>query len=91
MRAAAPREAVITAPPLICVEILSPDNRIYRAKLALVDYLAMGVVHNWLIDPIRRAAFRFDATGPHEADPTALRIPDSPIHLDLTDAFAALD
>jgi Uma2 family endonuclease len=91
MRADAPRESVITIPPLICVEILSPDDRIYRAKLVLSDYLAMGVVHNWLIDPLRRAAFTFDATGLHEADPTRLTVPNTPIHLDLTEAFAAID
>ena len=91
MRAESPREAVITVPPLICVEILSPDDRIYRAKLVLADYLRMGVPHNWLIDPLRRAAFTFDADGLHEANPTALTISGTPIHLDLTEAFAAID
>jgi Uma2 family endonuclease len=91
MRIDAPREEVITVPPLICVEVLSPDDRIYRAKFVLADYLNMGVQNIWLIDPLRRAAYTFDAKGLHEADPTNLTVPNSEIRLDLTEAFAAID
>jgi len=91
LRADAPREQVTTTPPLLCVEILSPEDRLSRAKLVLADYLAMGVENIWLIDPIYRAAFTFNAAGLHEADPTGLRVPNTPIHLDLTGPFAALD
>jgi Uma2 family endonuclease len=91
LRADAPREKVTTTPPLICIEILSPEDRIPRAKLVLADYLAMGVQNIWLIDPIQRKAFTFDTTGLHEADPTNLTVPTTPIHLNLTEAFAAID
>ncbi len=91
LRADAPRERVTLTPPLLCIEILSPEDRLPRAKEVLADYFAMGVPNIWLIDPIRRAAFTFDATGLHEADPTHLTIPNTPIHLDLTEAFAAID
>ena len=91
LRADAPREEVTTHPPLICVEVLSPEDRLSRVKLVLADYLAMGVENIWLLDPIYRAAWAFDATGLHEADPTRLLVPGTPIHLDLTEAFAALD
>lgn len=91
LRANAPREKVTQTPPLICIEILSPEDRLTRAKEVLADYLAMGVQNVWLIDPIRRTASTFDATGLHEADPTRLTVPNTPIHLDLTEAFAAID
>ncbi len=91
LRSNAPREEVTTTPPLICIEVLSPEDRIPRAKLVLADYLAMGVPNIWLIDPIRRAAFTFDAAGLHEADPANLQVSNTPISLDLTEAFAALD
>ena len=91
LRADAPREQVTTTPPLICVEILSPDDRLSRTKLVLADYLAMGVENIWLIDPIYRAAFTFNAAGLHEADPTQLTVPNTPIRVDLTDIFAAID
>ena len=91
LRADAPREKVTETPPLICIEILSPEDRLSRAELVLADYHAMGVENIWLIDPIRRSAHTFDAAGLHHADVTQLRVANSGIQLDLTEAFAALD
>lgn len=91
LRTDAPREKVTQTPPLICIEILSPEDRLSRAERVLADYLAMGVPNLWLIDPLRRSAYTFDAAGLHHADPTRLAVPSSPIALDLTEPFAALD
>lgn len=68
LRADAPREPVTETPPLICIEIMSPEDRLSRAKLVLTDYLKMGVEHIWLIDPQRRAWYTFNAQGLHEQD-----------------------
>ena len=87
----APREAVPTIPPLICIEVVTEGQSPEDEVETLSDYLAMGVKSIWLVDPVRRAAFTFDADGLHEADPTGLMIPNSPIQLDLTEAFAAID
>lgn len=91
LRADAPREQVVETPPLICIEILSPEDRLPRAALVLADYLAMGVENIWLIDPLRRAAYTFDTGGLRVADPTRLEVKNTPILLDLTEPFAALD
>jgi Uma2 family endonuclease len=91
LHADAPHEEVTATPPLLCIEILSPEDRLSRAKLVLADYLAMGVSNLWLIDPIRRVAYTFDATGLHEADTNCLTVPNTPIRLDLTAFFAKLD
>jgi Uma2 family endonuclease len=91
LRADTPHEDVTATPPLICIEILSPKDRLPRAKVVLSDYLAMGVPNLWLIDPIRRIAYTFDATGLHLADTTSLTVPNTPIHLDLTAFFDRLD
>jgi Uma2 family endonuclease len=91
LRADAPHEPVTATPPLICIEILSPEDRLSRAKVVLGDYLAMGVRNLWLIDPIRRVAYTFDQSGLHEADTTTLKVPETPIHLDLTAFFDKLD
>ncbi len=91
LRADAPREKVTATPPLLCVEILSPKDRFSRVQVRLEDYLAMGVATSWLIDPIRRSAYIFDANGLHPADPTRLTVPNTPILVDLTEPFAALD
>ena len=91
LRADAPREQVTTTPPLICIEIMSPEDRIPRVTRVLADYLAMGVPNIWLVDPANRGAFTFDATGLHPADPTNLHVSNTPIHIDLTEAFAAIE
>jgi Uma2 family endonuclease len=89
--ASAPFEEVLTTPPLICIEVLSPGDRAARAEVVLADYLAMGVANIWFIDPVRRAAYTFGPAGLQEADPANLTVPNTPIHLDLTPAFAKLD
>lgn len=91
MQADAPREKVTQTPPLICIEILSPEDRLTRAEVVLADYRALGVQNIWLIDPLRRSAFTFDQTGLRHTDPTRLAVPNTPILLDLTEPFAALD
>lgn len=91
LRADAPHEHITATPPLICIEILSPEDRLSRAELVLADYVAMGVPNIWLIDPLRRAAHTYDTAGLHIADPTNLTVTGKPIRLDLTEAFAKLD
>lgn len=44
-------------PPLLCIEILSPDDRLSRLVKVVADYLAFGVPMIWIIDPYDRAAF----------------------------------
>jgi Uma2 family endonuclease len=91
LRAEAPYEEVTTAPPLLCIEILSPEDRISRAETVLADYFAMGVKNIWLIEPIRRDAFTYDGLALRVADPTQLTVSGTPVHVDLSEIFADLD
>lgn len=50
-------EEVIQTPPLLVVEILSPEDRVSRTEERIEDYLAMGVPYVWLIDPTSRRAW----------------------------------
>jgi Uma2 family endonuclease len=90
LRGDAPREKVTATPPLICIEILSPEDRMSRAKRVLADYWTMGAKNIWLIDPVYQSAFTFDGSGLHEADPCKLTVAGTAITLDLTEAFAAI-
>src|ERR1700690_2975335 len=38
-----PSEQILTKPPFICIEILSPEDRMSRVEERIDDYLAMGV------------------------------------------------
>jgi len=50
----APREKIITTPPALCIEILSPEDTVTRTLERIKEYLSMGVPTCWIIDPVRR-------------------------------------
>ena len=85
-----PDEQIFTRPPFLCVEILSPDDRMSRMDRKIRDYLDFGVRFVWLIDPVNRTATIYT---PHQAtlvrDET-LRTADPEIVISLADLFAAL-
>ncbi len=90
LHADAPREPVTETPPFVCIEILSPEDRLSRARTVLQDYLSMGVEHIWLIDPLRRVSYIYDATGLHEHE-GPLTAANTPISIDVEALFARLD
>jgi Uma2 family endonuclease len=49
-------EEVFTQPPFLCIEILSPEDRIARVWERIRDYFEMGVSNVWVIDPETRTA-----------------------------------
>ena len=55
----APREQVITHPPLAVFEILSPEDTMTRMLEKLADYEHMGIAAIWVIDPRNRSYFQF--------------------------------
>ena len=86
-----PMEKIRITPPLICIEILSPEDRMSRTVRVLHDYLGMGVENLWLFDPIDRVALTYSASGLKLVDITRLTIPKFPVYLDLPELFASLD
>ena len=50
-------EQILTKPPFLCIEILSPDDRWVRVEQRINDFLAMGVPYVWVIDPQTRQAY----------------------------------
>ncbi len=51
---AGPQPDVLTAPPLLIIEILSPDDSYSDTQERAQDYRAMGVETVWIIDPKTR-------------------------------------
>jgi Uma2 family endonuclease len=51
------KDEVQVKPPLLCIEILSPDDRLSRLLRIISEYLAFGVPMIWIIDPYGREAF----------------------------------
>lgn len=57
-----PNEQVPGVPPLLVVEVLSPEDRTSRVMRKLHDYRAMGCANVWVLDPQDRIAYQFDGT-----------------------------
>jgi len=54
---AEPDEQIFSRPPFVCVEILSPEDRMSRIKQKVDDYLGMGVRYVWVLDPKTKSAW----------------------------------
>jgi len=85
------REGIRVTPPLLCVEILSPEDEPVRLLPRLADLAAMGVANIWLLDPAQRTAFTVSEMRLERVTSTRISVPDSPIYLDLPEIFSALD
>ena len=48
------------SPPLIAIEVLSPDDRLTAVREKLQEYRAWGVPHVWLVDPHSRRLYICD-------------------------------
>jgi Uma2 family endonuclease len=57
-------EEVVTKPPLLCVEVLSPDDRWSRVIASVGDYQMTGVPCVWVIDPYQLKAWTFESDNP---------------------------
>jgi Uma2 family endonuclease len=55
----APREQIITHPPLAVFEILSPEDSMTRTLEKLADYERMGIQAIWMIEPKRQLFYRY--------------------------------
>jgi Uma2 family endonuclease len=86
----APDEQVATTPPFICIEIMSPEDRLSRAIAVLQDYRTMGVQNIWLVDPQERLAYTY-SDGLHQQVDLILRAPGTGIELNIGNLFADLD
>jgi Uma2 family endonuclease len=61
-----PEGEVPSTPPLLAIEIFSPDDRIGYIIPKLEEYRRSGVKHVWAIDPEDRKLFTYRETGLHE-------------------------
>ncbi len=81
-----PDEAVLSAPPFICVEILSPEDRMSRMQKKVAEYLAFGVRYVWVLDPESKEAFAYTASGFEKVE-DALRAENPAIEIPLDQIF----
>ena len=79
---------VLVHPPLLVVEILSPNDSYSDTQQRIQDYLSMGVETIWIIDPESRTARL--CTGLSWTETTRLEVAGTPIYVDTEALFALL-
>ena len=57
----APREQIITHPPLAVFEILSPSDSMTEILDKLADYQQMGIPAIWVIEPKKQVYYRYSS------------------------------
>jgi Uma2 family endonuclease len=80
-----PAGQIIQQPPFLCVEILSPSDRMAEMQERIDDYLNFGVRYVWLIHPKTRRAFVYTADGMCEAKDGILSTENPEISVSLAD------
>lgn len=82
-----PPEPIFTKPPLLCIEILSRDDRMSQMQEKINDYLTFGVSYVWVIDPRTRQAWIHTPQGSHEVHDGVLRTENPEILVPLSEVF----
>ncbi len=91
VRAGEKFERYVTQPPLIAIEILSPEDSVSAIQGKAAEYRSFGIENIWIIDPEPRIAYQYTSAGLEEARTGELVVPDSPIRVVLSEMFAELD
>jgi Uma2 family endonuclease len=82
-------EQIFRTPPFLCVEILSPEDRMKCVQERIDDYLSMGVSCVWVLDPSGpRVCVATPAAGLHEFKGDVLHTENPPLELPLAEVFA---
>lgn len=76
---------IVRTPPFLCIEILSPEDRIKDMRNRIDDYLDFGVSYIWLIDPSTRRATIYTRDGVTEVRDGVLSTTSPDIRVNLAD------
>ncbi len=85
------KESIIHAAPLLCVEVLSPEDTYSRTQVKCRDYLDMGVPEVWVFDPEERVVSVMRRSGTTEQREGMLRLAGTAVEVELGEVFAVLD
>jgi Uma2 family endonuclease len=80
---------VIVEPPILVIEILSPDDSYSDTQERAQDYQKMGVGTVWIIDPKTRTGRM--CSGPEWKEASRLEVKQTPLYVDLKEIFSQLN
>jgi len=82
-------QEILTKPPFLSIEVLSPEDRMSRVEERVDDYLAMGVPYTWVLDPKTKRAWSITpAEGWREEKSGILRTANPALEVPLGEIFA---
>ena len=76
-------DKVFLVPPLLVIEVLSPEDRYLRVNQRVRDYLNFGVPYVWVIDPETFESELHTKSGSQKLEEGVLRLPGTPIEVNL--------
>lgn len=83
-----PREQIVRRAPLLCIEVVSPRDRVTEIFNRAKDYHRMGVQRVWVLDPETGKVWVSTPDGVAEHAGGVLTVPGAMIAFDPADAFA---
>ncbi len=77
---------------MLCVEVLSPEDRFSRILERVQEYTRMGVPSVWIIDPITRDIWIVTGQGgPVPLQGDMLTLLGTPVQIPVSEIFAEID
>ncbi|WP_263380848.1 Uma2 family endonuclease [Granulicella paludicola] len=91
LRRSDPKDRIVNWAPLLCIEVLSEEDRLQEMQTKVNEFEALGTRDIWVIDPWKRVAYYASSNGFQRVTDDLLRVQGTPIELSLTALFAELD
>jgi Uma2 family endonuclease len=91
VRGKIPKSEIQETAPYIVIEVLSPEDGWSDMAERIEDYARFGVENIWIVDPVRRRAWRILNGAHEEAAGLTLTTTDGEVTLPLTEVFAEID
>ncbi|MBM3753273.1 MAG: Uma2 family endonuclease [Acidobacteria bacterium] len=91
VRGKRPPSRILEIAPYILIEVLSPEDSWSDMAERIEDYTRFGIENIWVVDPVRRRAWRISGATREEAVDLNLTTVDCEITLPLSEVFAEID
>jgi Uma2 family endonuclease len=75
---------------MLCIEVLSPEDRYSRVHASCQDYVRMGVPEVWIFDPKTMAVDVLNVSSSIKFNDRFLKLEGTPIQLDLATLATAM-
>ncbi len=82
-----PDEQILTSPPLLCIEVVSREDRLSRVNTRVQEYLDFGVPIVWVVDPAERSIWIYRRNGMQEATGDSIKLDGTDIEIPFSEIF----